>query len=71
MFMYVCGHMYPSVCFHRMPKKSGTMDMTPSAKSTEGKKEMGMIMSQRRKRTKELKHTAEVTKPKKKKKKLK
>lgn len=29
--MYVCGHMYPSV-FSLNAKKSGTMDMTPSAK---------------------------------------
>lgn len=55
MFMYVCGHMYPSV-FSLNAKKSGTMDMTPSAKRRGWRKKRLEMMSQRSQRTKEWKH---------------
>lgn len=38
MFTYVCGHMYPSVFSLNAKKKTGTMDMTPSAKRSRPKK---------------------------------
>lgn len=58
MFMYVCGHMYPSVFSlnaKKKKKKTGTMDMTPSAKRSGLKKtpQKTEMMYQRRKRTKE------------------